>query len=746
MSFTLQFDYRFDSTGFFDNPDRRTALEAAGHEWEKIIRDDFDDLPVGTVFSIRNPSTFATETVTIENPVDDIIVFVGARAFASSTLAIAGPGGGDAAGDVYAARITSDFRGTGPVTDFEPWAGSITFNPEANWSFDLDGPVRGQSDFLSVAIHEIGHVLGIGTSGAFDRLIVDHSFTGPNATHVNNGASVPMEDDHAHVEEGFNDDAVALDPVLTNGSRVLLSNIDKAILADIGYDIAGFSKTGETPSIASDQSERIFGRDVADTINGLGGDDSLQGGLGDDRLDGNQGHDNLFGQLGNDTLYGGSGNDQLDGGAGDDDLRGGAGDDVFFGGAGRDTFVVGPGDGTNTLPDFDLSTEVIRLIDSGFTSAADVLNAITKPFSNISRITLKDGTTVDVFHEMQSGTSLTAAHFEFVGSDVLVENEPRLTSFSDASLNALPAEDADPLITAPMTLLEGTDLDDANLVATERHTWIDGRDGVDTVVFAGSPSQYTVTLNPDSANVTDRSDDSLGAVRLNNIELIEFGINDTRFDGPLDLRSFSGHRDLDQDAMDALVEMYIAYFNRAPDAIGLGFWGTAYANGTSLADIAALFADQEETQILYPSDLGSLRFISDVYQNVLGRTPDTDGLDFWEASLESGAVSRSDFILEILQGTKFELPATSDAALIEQQQSDQNYLAAKTDLGTLFAIRHGMSDLEDAADVMNTFDGSEATFDVANTMIDTFFAEASDPLQGDFLMPLVGVLDDLFLG
>ena len=401
MSFNITFDYRFDTTGFFDVVERREALEQAAAEWEAVVDDEFADLPAGTSFDISNPSTGATERVTLTASVDDLIVFVGARSFPGATLAIAGPDGTDAAGDTYAARISSHFRDLGPVTDFEPWAGMISFNAGSAWSFDPDGPNSGQNDFVSVAVHELGHILGIGTSGVFDRWMVGDNFTGPNAMALNGGNPLPMEEDHAHVEEGFADDNVSLDPYLTTGSRVLLSEYDKAILADIGYEIAGFDTQGETPAIATQSGERIFGRDVGDEIDGAGGNDSMQGGYGNDLLFGNVGDDDLFGQAGNDTLFGGAGDDYVDGGSGNDELSGGPGHDTIFGGSGTDVFVVGPGDGRVSISDFEFSTETVSLIDSGFTSANAVVGSITKPFSNVSRVTLPNGTTFDIFHASQ---------------------------------------------------------------------------------------------------------------------------------------------------------------------------------------------------------------------------------------------------------------------------------------------------------------------------------------------------------
>ena len=76
MAFTIKFDYRFDSSGFFDDLDRRATLEAAAAEWENIIGDEFSDIPAGASFDIRDPSDpSVTHTITLTEPIDDILIF-----------------------------------------------------------------------------------------------------------------------------------------------------------------------------------------------------------------------------------------------------------------------------------------------------------------------------------------------------------------------------------------------------------------------------------------------------------------------------------------------------------------------------------------------------------------------------------------------------------------------------------------------------------------------------------------------
>ncbi|NNE50974.1 MAG: DUF4214 domain-containing protein [Sulfitobacter sp.] len=823
MSFNIVFDYRFDSSGFFTDPARRAVLEAAAAEWEAVIGDEFADVPVGVQFDVLNPSNLTTnETVTLTDAIDDLIIFVGAKTLSGSTLGMAGPTGYSAQGDFFQSRVSDDFRSQGPVTDFEPWAGSMTFNSSTNWNFDLAGPVAGQDDFLSVAVHEIGHILGIGTSAAFSGLISGDDFLGVNATVLNGGTSVPLHSDDSHVEEGFAGDTVALDPSITVGERKLLSEFDKAILADIGYQVTGYTAQGSTPPIATNNGETIFGTIVGDSISGLDGADQIQGEGGDDLINGDGGADILFGHAGADTLNGGAGNDQIQGGAGTDVIRGGTGNDSIFGDGGADIYAVGLGDGQNTVFDFEVATEVIRLIDSGFASAAQALAAISKPFSNVSRLTLTDGTYIDVFHAVQSGTPLTQANIELVSAptntlpagDVLVEGvatsgqvlSANVAGISDvdglgpftyawlrngtpingatAANYTLAAQDVGAQVSVRVSFLDeggttetvtsaatatvaaapsfivgtpannvltGGDAADTieGLAGNDTITGgsgddrIDGGAGSDTAVYTGNQTSYTVTLSPTGTTVTDRRADGAGTDTLIDMEFLDF---DTNFLGsPFDLQKFGGPAGLTAAQLESFIELYIAYFNRAPDAIGLNFWGTAFAiDGLTLEDMAALFGPQPETLATYPEGTSNNEFATSVYNNVLGRTPDQDGIGFWVGLLDQGAVLRDQFILQVLQGAKSDLKPENGQAFVDQQIADRAYLETKTDIGAYFAVHKGMSDSTNAAAAMQLFLGTPQSASAAVAAIDGFYTDALDPTNGEFLMPLIGVLDEVF--
>jgi Bacterial pre-peptidase C-terminal domain len=236
--FRIQFDYRFDTQGWF-TPERRAALEAAARVWESIILDEFPDTPVGTATPyVLNPETneyagagnvFRTDTL-----IDDVTIFVGARSLGGSTLGVGAPSG----------HYTNESRYEG--AKFEPWLGSIAFDTSTNWFFDPtpstdnDIPIT-QNDFISTAVHEIGHILGFNRSAnAFESQIVDNTFVGTNAMAANGGQPIPLQAGGAHIRDGYefgNSGEALMDPTSGSGERQLPTVLDAAILNDVGYTI-----------------------------------------------------------------------------------------------------------------------------------------------------------------------------------------------------------------------------------------------------------------------------------------------------------------------------------------------------------------------------------------------------------------------------------------------------------------------------------------------------------------------------
>jgi hypothetical protein len=93
---------------------------------------------------------------------------------------------------------------------------------------------------------------------------------------------------------------------------------------------------------------------------------------------------------------------------------------------------------------------------------------------------------------------------------------------------------------------------------------------------------------------------------------------------------------------DFITELYLGYYDRAPDPTGLQFWLSAYNSAiaagvnptTELITLANDFANSGESTAIYPylaspNPANAAFFVTQVYANVLNRAPDAAGLAFW---------------------------------------------------------------------------------------------------------------------
>jgi hypothetical protein len=92
-----------------------------------------------------------------------------------------------------------------------------------------------------------------------------------------------------------------------------------------------------------------------------------------------------------------------------------------------------------------------------------------------------------------------------------------------------------------------------------------------------------------------------------------------------------------------VARLYDAAFDRLPDAVGEANWTAAVNGGVSLQAAADAFVGSNEFQARYGT-LDDTHFIQQLYQNVLGRAPDQNGLDTWSAFL-AGGHSRSELLV-----------------------------------------------------------------------------------------------------
>lgn len=247
----IQFDFSYDSTGFFTgHAERRSALDAAAAVFETRFADSLDAIVSSGEnnfnFSFFNPSSSLGMGVTLGGQSLDagvIRIFVGA-ADLGSRLGMGGPGGFDCwgAGSFCVDAVSrgqGNTSGTG-ATDFGPWGGAISFSSTANWHFGLDtaGLTGSQNDFYSVAVHELAHVLGFGTADSFGKHVGGGRFVGPST------GSVALDSEGHHwaagtrsAIEGSGSFAANMVPALLRGTRAAFTDLDYAAMNDIGWQV-----------------------------------------------------------------------------------------------------------------------------------------------------------------------------------------------------------------------------------------------------------------------------------------------------------------------------------------------------------------------------------------------------------------------------------------------------------------------------------------------------------------------------
>lgn len=134
-------------------------------------------------------------------------------------------------------------------------------------------------------------------------------------------------------------------------------------------------------------------------------------------------------------------------------------------------------------------------------------------------------------------------------------------------------------------------------------------------------------------------------------------------------------------ALTTIQKLYIAYYGRPADAAGRDYWANEMDKaGGSLNGIIDAFATAPEAQALYGSGTTVNERITVLYQNILGRSPEPEGLAYWAGEVAAGRLSLGNAALSILNGVP---PNSTDAALINNrlavantftaQVNDQNY-------------------------------------------------------------------------
>lgn len=397
-----------------------------------------------------------------------------------------------------------------------------------------------------------------------------------------------------------------------------------------------------------------------------------------------------IGTVGNDVMVGNDDNNQLHGLAGDDILIDGPGSDQLWGGTGADVFIFTPDGQNDQIKDFEVGIDRIDLSALGRAYSISAFKITqTNDGANINfgsediHIISSDGQPIDP-DAFTNDMLLDLWHIP-VSSAPDPEDPPinprhiaantLIGTSGDDTLKGTSADPAfDPASAQIYRLYHATLGRDPDLTGlidwvgrfqTGTHTLDSAAVGfVNSAEFQSqyggvSDGQFVTLLynnvlerDPDPAGyanwLTQLTDQSLSRAELV-IQFAQSGefITNTR----AEVLQYSQGA-MQADWGDDVFRLYHATLERDPDAGGFNHWSQKLAEGLSLADTAEGFVASAEFQTRYGSTTDG-EFVTLLYNNVLGRSPDAGGFTHWTEKLADQSLSRADVITRFSQSGEF---------------------------------------------------------------------------------------------
>jgi hypothetical protein len=302
---TIKMDFRSDN-GFLSNVEARAAVEKAAADLSAVITTRLRQVPLdaGKITSQQGQTSFTTTWNYFYNdPITGktlkgftpaiaenlIIIYAGGKSLEKHVAGKGAPGGvqihSTGGGNPNSWRniiventtkANNIFRRGGPViqtitgtsqlgpasVDYRietgPNIGSLWFNTDTNSDGRVDTPEQlaafwhyshrtavhpRKIDLYTVALHEIMHVLGVGSSASWDRNLHNGLWGGTSArttagSNINlaDGGHISANVKGRRIHDNLLQSAV-MGPATGPGQRKLLTNIDLAILKDLGWEI-----------------------------------------------------------------------------------------------------------------------------------------------------------------------------------------------------------------------------------------------------------------------------------------------------------------------------------------------------------------------------------------------------------------------------------------------------------------------------------------------------------------------------
>lgn len=140
-----------------------------------------------------------------------------------------------------------------------------------------------------------------------------------------------------------------------------------------------------------------------------------------------------------------------------------------------------------------------------------------------------------------------------------------------------------------------------------------------------------------------------------------------------------------------IIELYVAFFNRVPDADGLIYWIGEIKRGMSIEEMSVSFYS---AALVYPdltgytASMSNADFVRVIYKNVLGRTgdlaPPDEDVNYWAGEISNGNRTRGG-IVSVMLNSAHTFEGDPMWSWVPQ------LLNNKVEVAQLFAVRQGLN-------------------------------------------------------
>jgi hypothetical protein len=168
------------------------------------------------------------------------------------------------------------------------------------------------------------------------------------------------------------------------------------------------------------------------------------------------------------------------------------------------------------------------------------------------------------------------------------------------------------------------------------------------VEFSGPRADYMITQTATQFQIKNKQS---GVTALHPLSTTVLKFSDLKLNTNMLALSMS----IPANELKIIVELYVAFFNRVPDAEGLAYWINEKRAGKSIEDIADIFygaAIVYGEQTGYTAHMSNADFVKIIYKNVLGRSgataPPEEDVAYWADELNTGKTTKGGLILSIL--------------------------------------------------------------------------------------------------